>query len=278
MSPIAHGARHVPVLIVGGGPIGLALAGELGWRGIACELVEQSDGVIATPKMNEVNARTMEFCRRWGIAEAVRNCPFPAEHPLDVVFVTSMAGHELARMKRPSRAHQQAGSQSPEHLQICSQLWFDPILRAFAQSQPTVTLRYCTRLEAFEVSDAGVTAELLDLQSGRRETISVDYLVGCDGAGSFVREELGIALQGKGVLSNSLHLYFRAPDLFARCGMKPGVFFLTLDRGGLWANLRIIDPANDLWRLLVVDAGGAQTPEAIDRDALLRRAIGRPLE
>ena len=57
------------MLIVGGGPVGLALAAELGWRGIRCELVEQSDGTISTPKMNEVNTRTMEFCRRWGIAE-----------------------------------------------------------------------------------------------------------------------------------------------------------------------------------------------------------------
>ncbi len=138
--------RNVPVLIVGGGPVGLALAAELGWRGIRCELVEQSDGAIATPKMNEVNTRTMEFCRRWGIAEAVRNCPFPGDYSLDVVFVTSLCGHELARMRRPTRAQQKAESYSPERLQICSQLWFDPILRAFAQSQPSVALRYRTRL------------------------------------------------------------------------------------------------------------------------------------
>jgi 2-polyprenyl-6-methoxyphenol hydroxylase-like FAD-dependent oxidoreductase len=56
--------RNVPVLIVGGGPVGLALAGELGWRGVGCLLVEQTDGSIVTPKMNEVNVRTMEFCRR----------------------------------------------------------------------------------------------------------------------------------------------------------------------------------------------------------------------
>jgi 2-polyprenyl-6-methoxyphenol hydroxylase-like FAD-dependent oxidoreductase len=66
-------AERIPVLIVGGGPVGLALAAELGWRGIACMLVEQSDGSIATPKMNEVNIRTMEFCRRWGIADQVLN-------------------------------------------------------------------------------------------------------------------------------------------------------------------------------------------------------------
>ena len=138
MNQTKSSVRHVPVLIVGGGPVGLALAAELGWRGVACDLVEQGDGVIRTPKMNEVNVRTMEFCRRWGIAEAVRDCPFPAEHSLDVVFVTSLSGHELARMRRPTRAQQKAESESPERLQICSQLWFDPILQEFARSHPAV--------------------------------------------------------------------------------------------------------------------------------------------
>src|SRR6266498_3358235 len=101
----AHGERHfatrgrsfrmkaseTPVLIVGGGPVGLALAAELGWRGVPCTLIEQSDGRITTPKMNEVNTRTMEFCRRWGIADRVMRCPFPDDYPLDVVFVTTAA-------------------------------------------------------------------------------------------------------------------------------------------------------------------------------------------
>src|SRR5581483_6987798 len=98
------GVRKIPVLIVGGGPVGLALAGELGWRGVSCVLAEQGDGSIVTPKMNEVNVRTMEFCRRWGIADKVLNCPFPADYPFDVVFVTSLAGHEIGRMPRPSRS------------------------------------------------------------------------------------------------------------------------------------------------------------------------------
>jgi len=48
---------YTPVLIVGGGPVGLALAAELGWRGVACTLVEQGDGRIVTLKMNEASAR-----------------------------------------------------------------------------------------------------------------------------------------------------------------------------------------------------------------------------
>jgi 2-polyprenyl-6-methoxyphenol hydroxylase-like FAD-dependent oxidoreductase len=270
--------RNVPVLIVGGGPVGLALAVELGWRGIHCELVEQTDGAISTPKMNEVNTRTMEFCRRWGIDDAVRHCPFPDDHSLDVVFVTSLGGHELARMRRPTRAHQQAESHSPTRLQICSQLWFDPILRTFAQSQLSVSLRYRTRLEAFEASDSGVTAELHDLETGQRETIHADYLVGCDGAISPIRDAIGVGLNGQGILGHPLHLFFRCPDLLAQCGREPGVFFMAIDRNGLWANIRVIDPADGLWRLMVLDTDGKQTPESVDRAALLQRAVGRPID
>ena len=266
------------MLIVGGGPVGLALAAELGWRGVRCELVEQTDGAITTPKMNEVNTRTMEFCRRWGIAETVRNCPFPGDYSLDVVFVTSLCGHELARMRRPTRAQQKAESYSPERLQICSQLWFDPILRAFAQSQPGVRLRYRTRLSSFAASADGVTAELDDLETGKRETIRAQYLVGCDGAMSAIRDAPGDRPERPGRARPPVAFVFRAPDLLARCGREPGVFFLAIDRNGLWANIRVIDPANGLWRLMVLDTDGKQTPESIDRAALLQRAVGHPID
>ena len=59
------------VLVIGGGPVGLSLAGDLGLRGISCLLIEQSDGRIVQPKMDMVGVRTMEFCRRWGVSDAV---------------------------------------------------------------------------------------------------------------------------------------------------------------------------------------------------------------
>ena len=151
--------KSTPVLIVGGGPVGLALAGELGWRGIACTLIEQGDGTIVTPKMNEVNIRTMEFCRRWGIADAVHACPFPSDYPLDVAFVTSLSGFELGRIPRPSRMSEAPEPHSPMRLQVCSQMWFDPILQRFARTFPHASLRYRTRLETFEASETGVIAE-----------------------------------------------------------------------------------------------------------------------
>ena len=270
--------RKIPVLIVGGGPVGLALAAELGFHGIGCELVEQTDGAIVTPKMNEVNVRTMELCRRWGIADAVLDCPFPADYPLDVVFVTSLAGHELARMRRPGRAHQAPEPASPMRLQACSQIWFDPILRDFAQGCPGVRLRHRCRLEAFAASPEGVTADLVDLASGARERVAAEYLVACDGANSMVRQSLGIGLGGDGVLGHPAHLFFRAPGLLERCGRAPGTFFLAIDRNGLWANIRVVDPVNAVWRLMALDTDGHETAETLDRNGLLRRAIGLPVD
>jgi 2-polyprenyl-6-methoxyphenol hydroxylase-like FAD-dependent oxidoreductase len=270
-------SKKTPVLIVGGGPVGLSLAGELGWRGIACTLIEQGDGTIVTPKMNEVNIRTMEFCRRWGIADAVHACPFPPDYPLDVAFVTSLSGYELGRIRRAPRMSQEPEPHSPMRLQVCSQMWFDPILQGFARSFPHVSLRYRTRLESFDAYADGVTAEIVDVESGQRERVYADYLVGCDGANSMVRRSLDIGLKGD-TLGYPVHLYFRVPNLLESCGRQPTTFFITVDRHGAWSNVRVIDPLNAMWRLMVLDAGAGLTPETVDRDGYLRRAIGRPIQ
>ncbi len=270
--------RETPVLIAGGGPVGLALAADLGWRGIGCLLVEQTDGRIHTPKMNEVNVRTMEFCRRWGIADKVMNCPFPDDHPMDVVFVTSLGGYELARMERPARKHQTPGTLSPVNQQTCSQKWFDPILREFAASHSTVTLHYRCQLETFDASESGVTVELLHLDTGERERVKARFLAACDGANSGIRRALGIKLIGSEVLSYPFHMFFRIPDLFGKLGIRPGTFYLAIDRNGLWANIRIIDPVEGLWRLMVLDSPADLDPNEIDRDAYLRRALGRDID
>ena len=270
--------REIPVLIVGGGPVGLALAAELGWRGVECLLVEQTDGVIRTPKMNEVNVRSMEFCRRWGIEDKVLDCPFPRNHAMDIAFVTSLSGYELARQKRPAKRDQRPGRHSPVNQQICSQLWFDPILRDFALSFPTVAIAHRCRMESFRDTADGVEAEILHLDNGRREHVRARFLAACDGAMSAIREARGISLDGTEVLGRPLHMFFRAPDLLDRCSMAQATFILAIDGDGLWANIRNVDPVNALWRLMVLDTPDGFDAENIDRDAYLKRAVGRDVE
>ena len=93
---------RLPVLICGGGPVGLAVALDLGWRGVPCLLVEQGDGERVQPKMLFVSVRSMEICRRWGVEDRVRNWGFPDDFPHDNVFVTTLAGHEIARLPSPA--------------------------------------------------------------------------------------------------------------------------------------------------------------------------------
>ena len=271
-------ASRTQVLVVGGGPVGLALAVELGWRGVQCLLVEQGDGVIAQPKMNEVNTRTMEFCRRWGIVDQVLNCPFPGDFPLDTAFITSLFGHEIGRVDRPARNSQTPEAHSPYRLQACSQYWFDPILQAAARSFSTVTLKYGCRFESFSQDPQGVVAEIADPLTGTKERVHAEYLVGCDGAASMVRSRLGIEMTGQGTIGYPIHMFFRAPTLLAASDRRPATFFFTVDREGLWGSLRIIDPLNGIWRLMVDRTDGTLTPDKVDHEGILRRALGRPFD
>src|SRR5262249_7110855 len=136
---------------------------------------------------------------------------------------------------------------SPYRLQACSQIWFDPILQQRAQSFPSVKLRYRTRLENFSQDGNGVRATLRNLETDQTETIEADYLVGCDGANSMVRQQLGITMSGDGTIGQPLHMFFRAPDLLLQNPHSAATFFLLIDRNGFWGNLRIIDPANAVW-------------------------------
>ena len=65
--------QRVPVLIVGGGPIGLCLAADLGSRGISCLLIEQNDNRTRSARIMQISVGSMEVCRRFGIADDVRN-------------------------------------------------------------------------------------------------------------------------------------------------------------------------------------------------------------
>ena len=135
----------------------------------------------------------------------------------------------------------------------------------------------CVTAFASKVSSrtaTGVLARVTDLVSGRTEEIEAEYLVGCDGAGSMVRRGLGIELEGQGTIGHPINLFFRAPNLVERCGKRPATFFLGIDATGLWGSLRIIDPVNGLWRLIINSTDGAVTPDTVDRAFYLHRALG----
>lgn len=260
----------IPVLIAGGGPVGLSLAVELGLRDIPVTLVEKRDGKLTVPRMSQVSTRCMEFCRRWGIAEKVRNTVWTNTHALDFVYLTSLTGDEIARQKVPSYQERGPLDYTPEGPCHCPQIYFDPILAALAGSLPSVTLRYNTALESLQQEHDGVRATLVDSLTGATETVATRYLVGCDGPGGVVRDAVGIALGGLGGLANSVNIFFRSPELPDLHDKGWARFYRCIDEDGSWGEMIAID-GKELWRLTVYDHKDGD----IDSDAYLRRMAGR---
>jgi 2-polyprenyl-6-methoxyphenol hydroxylase-like FAD-dependent oxidoreductase len=273
MSP---NTTRVRVLVVGAGPVGLALAGDLGWRGIDCLLIEQSDGAIYQPKMDLVGIRTMEHCRRWGIVKEVENSPYPRDYPQDNVYLTSLGGYELGREQFPPLGEEKPPPQSPQKRERCPQNMFDPILRTFAGRQESIALRYRTKLTGLRSDPGGVVATVRDQDTSAERELGADFIAGCDGAHSTVRELLGIRMLGNPALTYTTNIIFRCADLAARHPGRKSYRYIFIGPEGTWATIVAIN-GGDQWRMSII---GGTTPRdlAIDEiNAAIRRAIGPSL-
>lgn len=213
-----RGARHIdrdwdvpseiPVLIVGGGPVGLTTSLLLSHHGISSLLVEQHPGTSIYPKARFINARTMEIFRQLGIEAALRAVEIPATR--NVVWARSLAGDELARRPVETMIPEAVRAWSPTWGCTSTQETFEPVLLAEAQRRPSASLRFHTQLLSFEQGDDHILGTLLDRSSGREQQVRAQYLVGADGAHSRVREALDIRMDGEPVLTHSINILFRA--------------------------------------------------------------------
>ena len=224
-----------PVLIVGGGPVGLTLSIDLGHRGVECLLIDKRPAPSFLPKMERCHARTMEHFRRLGIADAVRSVGYPAGLPLDSFLVTSLAEPAIAQLRTPSviearKQSEQAndGRWPAEPSQIVSQYALEPLLKDIAENVRGVTVRFNCELLSFEEQEDNVVVRVRDLD-GREETIRTRYLIGCDGGSSIVRAGLGFRLEGQANLGQQMQALFHSEDLFDRIAMGKGAHYYRAD-------------------------------------------------
>jgi 2-polyprenyl-6-methoxyphenol hydroxylase-like FAD-dependent oxidoreductase len=260
--------NHTSVLIVGGGPVGLVLAIDLAMRGVPCTLVNDGETTATHPQGNTMNARTMEHYRRLGVSKAVRALGLPPDHPTDSAYMTRLNGHEYARFPmRSTEEKMRPGSPelmvTPEPLHRVSQMLVEALLKERADELPHSAMRFGWRLTGFEQNESGVTAELEEAASGKKETIGCDYLVGCDGARSTVRRALGIRYEGEAgedityMMGRMQSSYIEAPGVYSalrnpisfHCKIINPDFrcaFITLDGKGKFLMFTKLDPGEEV--------------------------------
>ena len=212
--------EETPILIAGGGPVGMTLALNLARYGVRSVLLERNPETTRHPKMDLTNGRSMELFHRLGIAEKLRDAGVPRENAFDILWVTNMVGHDLHRFHYPSAdektrhiREQNDGSHGAQAPLRVSQVEIEPVLKRAIDENPLIDVRFNHRLdEIVENGPQGVVARVVHSETGAATDIRCRFLAGCDGGGSRVRRRLGIELDGEENVAGAYMVHFRTDD------------------------------------------------------------------
>lgn len=267
-------ALDAEVLVVGGGPVGLTLAIDLGQRGVKTILVDKRPKPAFLPKMERCNARTMEIFRRLGIVDEVRKSGYGQDLPMDVFVIRTLKDPPIAHHPYPSVnelkleiQNTNDGSLPLEPYQLISQYTLEPLLKGVAERTQGVSVRFGYELVSFNEDEEGITASVKDLEGNESELRTL-YLAGCDGGSSTVRTQLGIELTGDSLLEMHQALY-RAPGLYDSIPIGKGRHYHVADERSTF--LIVQDDTVHFTLHAVVD-------EASEMVELFRKTVAMPIE
>lgn len=176
--------QHTPVLIVGAGPTGLVLAAQLQRLGVEFRIIDKHHDVLELTKSAALHARTLEYFRDLGIADQILG------EGQRVDILTLRTGHR-DRLGVDFRGL--PGVAYP-HMADIPQARTEHILIDHLTANGATVERGLT-LTGIEQTASGVLATVTTA-NGDAETMSTDWLAGCDGVHSTVRSALGIDFAG----------------------------------------------------------------------------------
>ncbi|TSC21640.1 FAD-dependent monooxygenase [Corallococcus sp. Z5C101001] len=253
-----------PVLVVGGGLVGLSASLFLAWRGIPTVLVERHPGSSPHPRAIGYTPRTLELLRAVGVAGRVP--PIPPGFRLRRARVESLAGKWFEESPwTPENARKSTLEYSPCTGAAVAQDRLEPLLRDRAL-ELGADIRLETELIRLEQDAEGGTA-WLRRRDGAESTLRAAYVIAADGHRSPIREALGIGRTGRGHMRTVRSVLFRAPlDAY----LEAGVTQFQIEQEGFSAFLTTYGDGR--WVLIFSD--DQQRDEATLR-AMVGKAIGR---
>ncbi len=199
------------VAIVGGGPVGVALAVDLGTRGIACALVERRVDLPNIPKGQNLTQRTLEHFYFWGLIDEIRAARImPPQSPIGefVAYRNLLSPYWHATEGRSvvGKYYFQANDRMPQYQ-------MEKVLRAKMAKLPNVESRFGWSATGLDETADGVRVKISREDGTEEQVIEAEYLIGCDGAHSLVRELAGIEREGTAFDQLMVLAVFRSREL-----------------------------------------------------------------
>jgi len=219
---------NTDVLVVGAGPAGLTAAALLARQGVSAITVSKYPSTAHTPRAHITNQRTMEVMRDLGIESTVYLHGQKMSQVPENVWVTSLAGRELARRRAFGTGADRKSDyeeSSPCSMVNIGQHLLEPIIHRRAQ-ELGADIRFSTELVEIAQDPSGVTASVRYRPIGDSYQIRARYVIGADGGRSTVAEQIGFQLDGETKLGYAVNAWIEA-DLSRFVAHRPGVLYWT---------------------------------------------------
>ena len=266
-------SREAQVVIVGGGPVGMGLAIELGQRGVDCIVVERYEQPQRMPKGQNLTQRTMEHFHFWGAENALRTArTIPPEYGIGglTAYGTLLGPYTYDWLQRDlvQPYYFKRNERLPQYAT-------EGVLRHRVSELPAVQTRYGWRAESVTQDVGGVHVEISPRSEGVRQTLHAAYVVGCDGSRSITREQAGIEQTQSDHDRLMVLLVLRSKQLHKLLERYPGKSYYNVlhpDLQGYWKFFGRVDLGTTWFFHAPVPPG--TTRDNFDFSSYLQRAVG----